>query len=241
MSWDVANIQSHVQLATGNDGLSSRVITWFNRTIMEIVTSGVLPKQIEIKSQHPLSTATNTTSGVDDGWTSVATDNIVALHHLVLQATTNTTAATSYYNPLVRMDVRDLYPRYHGLAVSQTGDPVENYANVKWTTYSAGSHMGPLIALALEPSNRSAEVHLYKAPDKATTAADTNWILRKYPKVVLAGVLRYAFIYLGNPARYQYEQQQFKAGVEDIIKNETGDIAHAPVMRGVVPGFFQRG
>lgn len=235
MSWDLAWIQSQVQMATSDNGLASKAVNWCNRTLMEIGTAAFLPKQLAQLSQFPIASGSNT---ITNAWNSITGDDVVNIHRINIQSPTT---ATTFYNPLTRVGIRDLYAFFRGAAATSSADLLQNYAVPRWTTFNT-SHLAPqVVPFPNENSARSMEIHYLKAPTALASGSDTNWILRRYPYVVLAGTLRRAFLYKGDGARYTREMAAFQNGLKDILRQETGDIAHAPTRRALGARYAERG
>jgi hypothetical protein len=234
MSWDLQNIQSQVQLVTRQDGLTDKVTRWCNRAIMEISSSAFFGKNLKRESQFPINSGSNT---ITSAWNAITADNIVDIHRVAIQSPTTD---TTFYNPLSRVGVRDLYAFYRGGAATVSNDQIDAYAVARWRT-NGTAQMAPDVAVfPNEDSSRAMEIHYLAAPEALTTGSDTNWILRRYPEVVLNGTLRRAFLYVGNVPRYMRARSDFMNGVKDVISQELGTIAHAPVMRDIVAEYIRR-
>ncbi len=233
MAWDLANVQSQVQMATGDDGLASLTLDWANRTLMEIGTAAFWPKAIAHDSRNAI------TAGdveLEDAWTDITHPNLINIHRLILQAT----SAETYYHSPVQKDLRDIYSRFSGQLATVANADIEIYGVPTWYNYTAsGNQILPKLVFYPNVSSRAFELHYLQAPDKATDATETNWIIERYFNVVLCGTLRRAFIYKGNVQRYQVELAGYRNGLKDMLRQELGPIANTPVMRALVDAQIQ--
>lgn len=234
MSWDLQNVQSQVQLLTREAGLTDKVTKWCNRTIMEVSTVAFWPKNLKRLSQFAINSGNNT---ITSAWNSITADNIIDLHRVAIHSPTTD---TTFYNVLHRHGVRDLYGFFDGDAATHSADKIEGYAIPRWTT-NATTQLAPQVAVyPNENTARAMEIHYLSAPEALSAGTDTNWVLRRYPMVVMQGTLRRAFLYLGNTARYSVARSEFMSGLKDIVNQELGDIAYAPVMQDVVNEHLRR-
>lgn len=221
-------------MATSDDGLASKATGWCNRTLQEIGTAAFLPKQMAQLQQFAINSGNNT---IPSSWNHITGDDVINLHRINVQ---DPSTATSFFNPLVRVGLRDLYAFFHGASATSSNNTLSNYAVPRWSTFST-SYLAPQVAVfPNENASRSMEITYLKALTKLASGSDTNWILRRYPNVVLAGTLRRAFLYQGNGARYTREHAKFRNGLRDIIMQETGTIAEAPVRRGLMGEYARR-
>lgn len=235
MSWTVGMIQNQVQVLTGNYNLSDRVVTWTNRVLMSLAVKAPWTKQLGSATIGSFPRATTVTSQWAS-WTSWATFDIINLHHIIYDTK----------GVLVRCALQDFYGNLHGRNASYSNDIPSHYAVPGWVTYDVAGvdrYMIPyLVAYPFYTTATNAFTAYYlSAPGKMTGAASTHWILDKYGKLVLAGVMRLAMLFLGNLQGYMLWQQEYAASLTDMIRNEEAIVASTPHMRGMVPSVVLRG
>lgn len=241
MAWTVATFQDQVQMMTGNTGLNDRVLTWVNRVLMEIAKKAYWTKQTKSITTPTVIAGTPTT--LAGAWLENTDDlgeqNIVSLHRVEV---TNSNSETL----LTHCATRDLYALYNGRLVSykETND-ITHYAVPTWATGSSGAtqHLYPNIAVYPGGANgtTTTKVYFLTVPDKLTGADGSHWFMNKYPTMVLAGLLRYVFLYLGDAQSYLVQKAIYVNGIKDAILSEESVVASTPSMRSVFPEILARG
>lgn len=239
MAWDVAEFQDQVQVATGNTGLNDRVLKWLNRVLMDLARKAYWTKQTRYNTTLAVPVTANTLDGVWLDGDALGQDNIISLHRL------ECTYAGSE-RLLTHVPTQDLYTRYHASLVSYTiGNDITHYCTPVWSEGGSGAvrYMNP--EFGVFPCGTAAITTLKAfysaAPDKLTGSASTHWMMTKYPKTVLAGILRYTFLYLGDLQSYMLWKQSFVNGVKDMILSEESVVANAPAFGGMFPEVLTRG
>jgi len=234
MAWTVEVFQDQVQLMTDHKGLASKTITWVNRTIAEIVCKDYWLKQINTISTGGASQVTTVTSQ----W--FTDTQMQSLNPIDMQRIDYSTTAALWRQP-----VQDFYANFHGLNASHTVGNYKNFCIPQWTSYVSGTNQYLLPRLAVYPITGTGTTDLtgayLAAPDKFDETTDSNWITNQYPQVVLAGVLRRAFLYIGDSQRYLIWKARFENGVKDMILSEQTSVAATPHLRGILPEEVQRG
>lgn len=252
MAWNVGNIQEQVQLMTGRNGLNTLVLTWANRVLMEIATMAFWQKQTAVFNQPTDAGATNATT-VTSQWVSLSTasaSNPIA----ILQAEVVQGAAATFVAPMVRHEPQELYSYRHGLNVTVSSNVPDSYAVVEWVSATSGATTQNWIVpkVAFHPNvstNNTNSVnlswHMLVAPDILTSSTGTGggeslWIMQQYFHVVLAGVLRYAMIHIGDFNRYMLSKAEYENGKKDMIMNEHTSLASTPIRRGMFSESYYR-
>jgi hypothetical protein len=236
MAWTVQNIQNQVQTAVGRSGIDSKVLSWINRVLMELATRAYWTRNTNEVDVSGFALAATTLSNNWVSLTQAASMNGIAIY----QAYEGTTAA------MQRLEGQDLYSRAQGnVHTAQTGD-FHYYALPAWRSYTttAGEEfLVPQVAALPVPSSSTipCTMSMLCAPAKLTAAGDTHWFLKKYPQTVLAGVLRYASLYVGDLAGYLAAKGHFENGFRDMILGEETTMVATPALRGVIPEVIQRG
>ena len=242
MSWTVSTFQDQVEVMTGHKGLSDKVQTWLNRSIMEISTKAMWKRMVITQSIAPDAepSATVTANWITN--VTMADSNPMAIFGANYRTATNVLEQA-----LVQHSPHDFYAHQHGLAVDYTtGDP-EKFCIPEWASYANTTgdyYMLPKIAIfpqSLTTGDADLQVKYQSAPEKMSTSSDNNWITNKYPRVVLNGILRYAYLYLGDSVSYNLAKSQFLNGIADMIRNEETVLASTPHRRGVMPQEVMRG
>jgi len=236
MAWTVVKFQEQVQIMTDHKGLASKTITWINRTLMEILVKDYWQKQVNTVATGGASQVTTVTGQ----WftdSAVSSLNIVDIHRIDY----STTAA------LVRQPVQDFYANFHGLNASNSTGDYARYCVPKWVSMTAGTYndwyLIPEIGVSPIAATGTTDLTMgyLSAPDAFTATSDSNWITDQYPQVVLAGVLRRAFLFIGDSQRYLIWKAKFENGVRDMILSEQTSVAATPHLRGVYPEEILRG
>jgi hypothetical protein len=231
MAWTVGQIQNQVQVLTGNHNLSDRVVTWTNRVLMGLATKAPWNKQLQTETLGGFPKVT-TVTGQWATWAPWATRDIINVHHIIYDT----------QGVLVRNALQDFYGNLHGRNASYSSEIPSHYAIPGWCS-EAGQYMIPLLVVYpfYTTATNAFLVQYLAAPGKMTGAASTHWILDKYGKLVLAGVMRLAMLFLGNLQGYMLWQQVYAASLTDMIRNEEAIVASTPHMRGMVPSIVLRG
>ncbi len=248
MGWTVGDFQEQVEMMTSHSGLSDKVEGWLNRVIMEVAGKAHWRRQITTQSVAP---NVNASTAVTANWlydTTMTASNPMAIYGANYRSVTFSTAASTNIveQALIQQSPKDFYDYQNGLAVTYgVGDP-ERYCQPKWTSYSNGGNYYMLPQVAVYPQYLSAtsahlELKYLSAPEKLSGTDDNNWITDKYPKMVLNGVLRYAFLYLSDTASYNIAKANYVNGVADMVRNEEAVLASNPYRRGVMPSEVMRG
>lgn len=241
MGWTVGDYQDQVEMMTGHKGLGDKVQSWLNRTIMEISTKAIWKRMVITQSIAPDAEPSTTVSA---NWISNVT--MTSSNPMAIFGANYRTATNVLEKALIQNSPLDFYAYQHGLSITYGTGDVERYCQPKWTSYSnAGSYyMLPQVAIwpqALTTGDADLELKYQSAPEKFTTTTDNNWITNKYPRVVLNGVLRYAYLYLGDTVSYNLSKSQYVNGVADMLRNEETVLASAPYRKGVMPSEVMRG
>ena len=109
------------------------------------------------------------------------------------------------------------------------------FGNTSGATYtnSYGVRLGVFPHPGYQTSRSWMIVDYVKAPAKFTSGAPTqsDVFLTKHPDVVLNGVLRYAFLYLGDIENYLLARKAFEDGLSGVVGAGRVQM-HVPVMRG---------
>lgn len=234
MSWTVGDIENQVLQLSGYRNISDKLLAWTNRTVAQIGQKAFWTKQVQSASIGGAS-QTNT---ISDQWfsaTGLALSNFIAMRRIDYGT----------HAMMVRQAVEDLYKNFHGLVASYSVGSFEKYAIAKYGTCTSGNDqfMAPYIAVypiyATNTSDFTA--HFLAAPAKFTTTTDTHWILDKYPSVIIAGVMRYVELYVGNLQGYLSWKKIYLMGISNMMKTEESSVASTPNMRGVLPELVMRG
>lgn len=239
MAWDVAEFQDQVQVATGNPGINDRVLGWLNRVLMTLANKAYWTKQTRYDTTLVVPASANVLNDVWLDGDSLGQDNIIAMHRL------ECTLASSE-RLLTHLQTQDLYSRYHASLVTYTsGNDVTHYCTPTWSEGGSGAarYMNPefgVYPLGVEATT-TFKAFYTAAPDKLTGGASTHWMLTKYPHVVLAGLLRYAFLYLGELPSYMEWKRRFVNGLKDMLVSEESVVANTPSFGGVFPSVLTRG
>lgn len=237
MAWTVANLQNQVQQHTNRAGIDAKVLGWTNRVLMELGTKAFWTRNVESFS-IPGSGFTTATTSIPAQWislTEAATRDVVAFQQVVY----GTTGA------LVRLEMQDFYARLQGLAMNYAPGNFAFYSIPRWVSSVSGADEFQVPSVVVSPITTTATnpltAYCLCAPDKLTQATDTYWFLSKYPLVVLAGVLRYACIYVGDLAGYLRAKGDYENGIKEMILSEETTMAATPMLRGIFPEQLMRG
>jgi hypothetical protein len=225
-TWTAGDFVEQVQLLTGNNGLGTRILNWLNRVIME--TSIKVPWNRQVISAAGGGAAQ--TTGVLTQWFTVNDPNFIAFNHFQY----GTTCAP------VQVEAAELYQNFHGQAANVSTATIHYYAVPKWTA-SGTNYMVPQVALypIATTATTAFTLHYQQAPNMVTSP-DSNWMMEKYPHVILAGTLAYAKLYLGDANGYLAQMAAYANGVRDMILTEESPSASTPQMRGVYPESMNR-
>lgn len=239
MAWDVAEFQDQVQLITGNTGLNDRVLGWLNRVLMEVSKKAYWTKQTRYDTTLAVPATGNALNTVWIDGDALGQDNIISMHRLECTLASSERLVT-------HLSTQDLYTRYHGsLAAYTSGNDITHYCTPTWSEGGDTDerYMNP--EFGVYPCGVEATTTLKAfysaAPDKLTSSVGTHWMLTKYPKTFLSGVLRYAFLYLGDLQSYMLWKQNFANGIKDMLLSEESVVANAPAFGGVFPEVLTRG
>ena len=255
MAFDLGEIKNQVALITGHDGLSTRVATWTNRTLMEIVSRAHFSRQIKrhLREVPAAPEATATAGNISSYYMTEFTQSDVVTLNKVEEVYADWTGVNpqtvaKYRQPVIHLDAEAMVAQHHGSTmISHSSDIASNYAVMGWDSNSASSdYFGPQILLEphantgvvtgqTESSVYGQLVHFLQAPGKVAANADANWVLQKYFNTVLSGVLRYARLYLGDVQGYYIEKAELENGIRQILLAEETSIASTPRLRGVYP------
>jgi hypothetical protein len=254
MAFALSDVQSNVQLMTRHDGLADQVKTWTNRVIQDICTRAYWMRNTGLgyfeSAYSPINGSQSTPPVVNMITSNPAFGemiNMVEADYGVLTGAGTTLAIQYRKSNLRRVDLRDLYMGADGCSSSTTADyvstVVERYAVAPfWTSAThTNSYREPGVLMFPQPLSGNAQLTtggcvaaLYLgALPKLTTSTSTNWILEKYFKVVLAGVMRYVRLFLGDSQGYLLERSEYENGLRDMLLHEEAPTALTPVMRGV--------
>lgn len=243
----VGDLQAQVQMMTGHSGLASKVTGWCNRVLSDICTRAYWTEQLGTGFAHHTVAANATTNSPQTHAFPMNTtcgdatyDEFIAPYAVdQVSLTANTTGPyiSNFERPLVRLEIPDLYAQMAGSsagvisAISKyyavirgdinatTGTVSEYFYGVNATTATDGTHaMAITGAWTLAPLDSS---------------NDTCWIMQRYPRVILAGVLARVRLYLGDPVGYLTEKAEYENGIADMLRVEESVTASNPVMGGV--------
>jgi len=237
MSITAQFFQSQVQILSGNDQIASKVLTWVSRACQEIAMKALWKQQTRSVNVGGLGAVTTVVSQ----WASLtpaAASNFVQMIHVKYNS------GGSVY-PLYRLEPQDLYSNFQGVTGTYSADTVEAYCIPRWTTSgnATSQYMAPY--MAVYPVGTTAvtayTAHFHSAPDKVATANDTNWIMSKYPGVVLNRVMALASLYLKDSQGYLLYMSKYANGVKDMVLTEETNVAATPYRRGIVPEVVMRG
>lgn len=239
MAWDVAEFQDQVQMITGNTGINDRVLAWLNRVLMTVATKAYWTKLTQYDTTLAVPATANTLNGVWIDGDALGQANIISMHRLECTLASSERLVT-------HLSTQELYNRYHGSLVSYTsGNDITHYCVPTWSTGGSGaaSYMNP--EFGVYPCGTEATTTMKAffsvAPDKLVGGASTHWIMTKYPLTVLAGVLRYAFLFLSDMQAYVLWKQKFVNGLKDMVMSEESVVASSPAFGGVFPEVLTRG
>lgn len=226
MSWTVETIQSQVLQLTGYRNISDKVLIWLNRTMQQVAQKDLWVKQTYSTTMGGAAQSVTPSSQ----WFSVTGLDFINVHHIEYGTKAK----------LVRHPVQDLYAAYHGLAGNYSVGDFEQYAIPKWGTYTTTTgvqYMAPYFAVfpLTTTATDAFTLHYLSAPARFTATTDTHWILDKYPQMILAGVMRYVMLYVGDRERYLAWKQRFQTGLALMKRQEMSVVASTPNMRGVLP------
>lgn len=257
MAFDVAEIQSQVQLLTGSDQLNSKVLNWINRTVMDICTRTYFPKQMGECMVSTSDTAMDT-SVLGNAVVSIGTPgtNFIAPYYAAACTATASTptviADVFLHQQAIQGEVMDVLHRAHD-TTERRGTVIEHYAMAYGSNDTSSATTGGTQSVYVLPyphfasptaTNTAGQQFLYlrylKAPAALTLGNQTLWLTENYFRVVLAGVMRYARLYLGDPRGYLMEKALFENGVAEMMLQEQTGLPASPVLRGVYPEVFTR-
>lgn len=253
MAWfTLGHVQNQVQLLTGHDGLADKVTRWTNRVMNEIVLKAYWVSSMGVTYAIPGSGMKDST--VPNQWFSV--DPVtVHFHEFVAPYAADrvvmkdATWISKYIRPLIRLDIMDMYAAVQGTTVAaQAGVPAE-YGMVYGDVNTSGTPrqylwaapaFGTTVTTASGGGGGVVAVSYLGTPLLLVSGTDTNWILSDYFKVVLAGVMRYARVYLGDYQGYLLEKAEFENGLRDMLLHEETASASTPRMQGLNPEVLGR-
>lgn len=254
MAWEVQDFQEQVEVMTGHANVSDKVMTWVSRTLMEVASKTYWTKQVKTEAIAPSYTDTPSTTVTENWatWTTFYTANPMALHRL-----SYVTTADIRDSVLVRESVQDFYAKQHAVSVTYSegdADPAR-YCVPMWSSYQTGTagdyyflpsvaHYPQSMITTVATALTHLELGYLSAPNKmtaATGAGSSNWMTDKYPMVVLAGVMRYASLYIGDAQAYRIWKGKYENGLKDMLMNEEMVVASTPSMRAVYPEDILRG
>lgn len=246
----LSDLQSQILLATGHGGISAKVTKWANRVCQDVATRVFWMQQIGVGLAHHATAANAThTTRADLHAFSMQTPN-ASLNELIapyavdqVTITTNTTGTFigAYERPLIRVEHADLYQIAAG-STPVTSSTSSFYAMVRGniqslTATAGGTIIEDFVAFPFPATTASTVQALgityLGSPLILDSDEDTNWMMQRYPRVVLAGVLRYARLYLNDVVGYLKEKAEFENGIADMVRVEEVASANAPVMGGV--------
>lgn len=236
MAYTVQFFQDQVHLITGHDGLNTNVIRWLDRACQDIGIKAVWKQQVQSGQIGGVSQTSTLTSQ----WVSLTTNaatGIVALQRVEYGST----------RQLVRQEIEDLYANFHGITASYSAGDVRAYAIPKWTTSGNATTRYMVPQFAVYPINATATAstamtaYWLTPPARIAQTTDSNWIMDKYPLVVLARIMCYVGLYLKNPNIYLLWKSRYENGVADMTMTEETSLASRPALRGIVPEVFMRG
>jgi hypothetical protein len=232
--WTLQNIQNQVQLLTGNDGITEFVTAWANRVLMEISTKAFWNRQIVLRN---VGGGTTTGTAVETHFVSLTqaaamttatlAGDLIAIHRMVWHSTAE----------LIPFSLRDLYAQLYGVVVNTSGgSSFDKYAVARWETY-ATVNMVPDVVFWPHVTSATTAISCYglEAPKVMSEVTDTCWPLEFYPQVVLAGVMRYASLYLGDSTSYLLWKGKYENGVHDILQSEERRPVGTPTRRAIYP------
>lgn len=260
MAFDLAYLKNQVNLyAGGHDGLDAYVARWANLTLWDMATRAFWTKQMEIGFAHASGAANLSASTLSSHWFSLNvtntrnTANVAAfvapyrVDQVSMSATNGTGSAIigTYGQPLLRLEVNDLYNRYANQSpAAVTNATVSYYALVQPHNDTASIPkfaVYPPFASSTITQGGALAVQYLGAPFGLTNSTDTTWMLTKYPRVVLAGVLSYVAVYLGDIQDFLVRSSEYENGIADMLRIEEVHLASKPVKRGVTMEYLNRG
>lgn len=249
----LGELKSQVVLLTQHNGISDKVTLWANRVLNDIGTRVFWMNQMGVGFAHHATIANATSAGnaVSHAF-SMQTPN-ASLHEMVApwavdQVTLNATGVSGIERPLIRQEIRDLYGIAAG-STPATSNTSQYYAMVRGGMLSSSASTGGTVYAemvgypfpATTASSLQAMALTYLgSPALLTTDNSTNWMMQNYPRVVLAGVMARARLYLNDPVGYMMEKGEFENGIADMIRIEEVATANTPVMGGVDDGILGR-
>jgi len=246
----VGDIQSQVQLLTHHDNLDAYVLDWVNRTLQDISTTAIWHRSyraVTIRHTNATSATSNNPTlqmfEIDPG--SAGREIIEVLGCADVQGVVGTTAPpVTYHRPLVRRDWQALQNAYHGLRATEQ-NPVNGstmYAVVQGSVDTTGGTVHQSIVGFPFPGNvvgatistgQGMRVDCFLAPSKLPAPSHTFWIMQYYPKVVLAGVMMRARLFLRDGRGYLMEKAEYVNGLADMILKEENTTVNKPYLRAV--------
>ena len=237
----VAEVQSQVQLLTHHDNLDSYVVDWLNRTLQDLGTTALWNKQTRsVVAFHPTITAAPITP-------SSQIFNVVPGANELIEFVGmragywHATSPTQWRNDrsMVRRDWGGLVARLHGGTVTGTNRASDAYAAVSGSVLTYGRTVSqymlgfPLAASGSYSTYAACSVDYLESPAKVSLSTDTNWLMAKYPRVVLAGVMMRARLFLRDGRGYLMEKSEYVNGIADMLLMEENITANKPYLRAV--------
>jgi hypothetical protein len=249
MAFDLGEIKEQVKMMVSHEGIDAHIRDWTNWTIMDIATRAYWGRQMDQVFLTAPTYVTTYSQALGSNVLSTArldSSDVINFFQVELgtanQSTQNTTLKVSVpIRRLERDELQDHYLRYVDRSTSpQTTDTdCKAFVVQKWA--GNDTYHWPVLDVfpALNPNTAGtpimARAKYLRAPQKLNLDADTNWVVRRYFKTVLAGVLRYARLYKGEAQQFLLEMAEYEDGIRDMLLNEETYKATTPTMRGITP------
>jgi hypothetical protein len=243
-NFDVTEIIKQVQLLTHHDGLDGYVITWINRTLQDIGTTAIWNRQVVSKwAAHDTATHAYGTNLFNQLLHVEAQDTTVEVIEVVgAQAAQYHTTTPTFFQPMHRRDWHGILGYMNGGNITSNQDANGAFAYAipfgSVDTATTGGTVYQRMAMYPLPTttNSFSEAIRYQyleAPSKMTLGSSTHWIMTHYPKLVLAGVMMRARLYLRDGRGYLVEKAAYTNALADMVLMEENIIANKPYLRAV--------
>lgn len=260
-NYALTDVQSHVQLMSRHDGLASLVLTWTNRVVQDICTRAYWMRNTGVGFASPFIATTTALADILSAQIPLATPNpnldelinVVGMDHVALTGAGTTLKVNTFIGNLRRSELRDLYAAQAGAIPGSVKGP-KSYAVIPRlgtnsnTTGTTDTDRGvaflvfpppPAATTTSTAGGALAATYLGSLP-YLNDSSDTNWILARYFKVVLAGVMRYVRLYLGDSQGYLLERSEYENGIRDMLLHEEAATAGTPGLRAVGDEYMGR-
>jgi hypothetical protein len=255
--YTLGDLKSQVALLSGDNNIASKVTVWANRVVSDLNTRAFWTRQTKrMQISAVAGNAANATSNTPQGQMisfTHTTNPPIAIAGLQ-QAYQSGTVIGTYGPALVRCSPMDLWRKFAGTN-SVAANTATFYAPLGYTgstnaTTAASNAVPPAMQFALHPAIQTVGTGANSSgvflPSALTHMAllngdtDTHWILSKYFRLVLNGVMRMVRMYQGQTNQYLQYKADFEDGVRQMILQEEAMVAGTPVMRSIESEYWGR-